>query len=72
MIVRCRKPGRRSNAQANAHAAPPPMAAVVTTSIPGPRRREPGSIDPEVEAAVKASFTRNIRPAASYGMEHDQ
>jgi hypothetical protein len=42
--------------------APPPSASIVTTKKPGPRKREPEVIDPEVEAEVKAWFAKNIRP----------
>jgi hypothetical protein len=45
-----------------AQAAPLLISAVVTAKKPGPRRLEPAVIDPEVEAAVKAWFAKNIRP----------
>lgn len=60
-IVHARKPKPRRKAQAQT--APPPIAAIVTASKPGPRRREPETIDPEAE--VKAWFAKNIRPPGS-------
>ena len=60
MIVHARKPKPRTKAQAPT--ALPPIAAIVTASKPGPRRREPETIDPEVEAEVNAWFAKNIRP----------
>jgi hypothetical protein len=57
MIVHTRKPKPRTTVQAH---TPPPIAPIATTKKPGPRRREPEPIDPEVEA--KAWFAKNIRP----------
>jgi hypothetical protein len=56
-----RRAGGSGAALVQAH-TPPPIGAIVTTKKPGPRRREPEPIDPEVEAKVKAWFAKNIRP----------
>lgn len=58
-VVRAQKPKRRER---QVHVPPPPIADIVTAKKPGPRRREPEVIDPEVEAEVKAWFAKNIRP----------
>ncbi len=60
MIVHTPKPKRRTKAVVPR--ASPPIATVVTARKPGPRCRPPKTIDPNVEAPVKAWFAKNIRP----------
>jgi hypothetical protein len=60
-IVHARKPKRREKTQAR---TVPPIAAIVTATKPGPRRRAPGEIDPEVDAEVRAWVLKNMRPLA--------
>jgi len=62
MIGHARKPERRMKMQA---CAGPPIAAVVTTSNPGPCRRARETVAPDAEAAVNAWFAKNIRPPRS-------
>jgi hypothetical protein len=61
MIVHARKPKRRRKAEAQA--APLPIGRIVTAKKPSePRRPEPERFDPEVDAEVRASVAKNMRP----------